>query len=353
MSGIAGIVRLDGASVPPALAPPVLRALKHRGPDGEGSWQRGHVLLVQNVLWTTPESVRSPAIVARQQQILVADARIDNREELASHLDLGPAGQAPSDAELILGAYQKWGPESADRLLGDFAFALWDGDRQTLFCARDHFGVRPFYYSYLPGRFFAFASEIKGLFAIADVPDDLDDSMIANYLALRLHDRSATFYRHMRRLPAAHTLRLRAGAPEIRRYWKLDPEVTLELRSPGEYAEAFRDCFRRAVKCRLRTATPAVGAALSGGLDSSSIVCSARQILAREAPAVKLHSFSAIFPGLDEKQTKRIDERRFIDAVLAGGAIQANFIRADQLSPLGELDRMLRRQDEPFFAPNL
>src|SRR2546425_12240871 len=132
----------------------------------------------------------------------------------------------------------------------------------------------------------------------------------------------------------------------MEQYWVLDPEREIRMKSDGEYAEAFREIFTEAVRCRLRSAFP-VGSMLSGGLDSSSIVCVARQLLAQNG-STPLHTFSVVFPDLPE-----CDEREYIDAVVAGGGVEPHYLRGDELSPVAGLERQLDQQDEPFYAPNL
>jgi len=345
MSGIGGLLRLDGA---PAARPDVERMLDrlaHRGPDAAGVWCVGTVGLGHRLLHTTPESLRErqPLTSATSDLVLTADARIDNRAELCSVL-LAPADV--TDAELILRAYERWGERSPEHLLGDFAFAIRDARRDVLFCARDHLGVKPFYYHHAPGRLFCFASEIKGLLALPDVPRRLNETRVADYLVPLLEDKVITFYEEIVRLPPAHRMTVSRDAVRIEEYWALDPEREIRMKSDEEYAEAFREIFTEAVHCRLRSAFP-VGSMLSGGLDSSSIVCVARKQLSEEGRG-PLHTFSAIFPDLPE-----CDEREYIDAVLAEGGVKQVYVHGDKLSPLANLDAMLGCQDEPFYAPNL
>ncbi|OLE18994.1 MAG: asparagine synthetase B, partial [Cyanobacteria bacterium 13_1_40CM_2_61_4] len=251
-----------------------------------------------------------------------------------------------TDAELILQAYARWGERCPEHLLGDFAFALWDARRGLLFCARDHFGVKPFYYHYRPGRLFAFASEIKGLLVLSEVPRRLNETRVADYLVPLLEDKEITFYEEIVRLPPAHRIAVTREGVRIDQYWALDPEREIRMKSDAEYADAFREIFTEAVRCRLRSAFP-VGSMLSGGLDSSSIVCVARKLLAEDGGG-KLHTFSAIFPDVPE-----CDEREYIEAVVAGGGVEPHYVRADRLSPLADLERVLQAEDEPFYAPNL
>lgn len=348
MSGIAGLYRLAGGEAVSADLERMTAALAHRGPHGAGAWSQDVVGLGHRMLCTTPESrTESLPMCAREGALAItADARLDNRGELRSALGLDdPRSDTVGDAALILGAYERWGEQCAERLLGDFAFAIWDGRRRLLFCARDHFGVKPFYYHRSP-RLFAFATEIKALLRLPEVPRRLNETRVADYLAPNLEDREITFYDGILRLAPAHTLRVSPEGAEVRQYWALDPSLELRLGSDEAYAEAFRERFVEAVRCRMRTAGP-VGSMLSGGLDSSSIVCVARALAASgdEGP---LHTFSVIFPDVPG-----CDERPFIDAVLAGNGVVPHAVRGDLLSPLTDLERVFQHEDEPFFAPNL
>ena len=345
MSGIAGLWRLDGCPTEPADLGRMLARLAHRGPHGTGAWHDGPVALGHRMLHTTPESLRErqPLVSTSADLVLTADARLDNRDELCSLL---PAPCGFTDAELILAAYERWAERCPEHLLGDFAFAIWDARRQIVFCARDHFGVKPFHYHHRPGRLFALASEIKGLLALPDVPRRLNETRVADYLVPLLEDKVITFYEDIVRLPPAHRMMVTREAVRIERYWALDPEREIHLKSDAEYAAAFREIFTEAVRCRLRSAFP-VGSMLSGGLDSSSIVCVARKLLAEEGRG-PLHTFSAVFDEVPEA-----DERPYINAVVARNRVAPHIVRGDQLSPLDDLDRMLAMQDEPFYAPNL
>jgi len=353
MSAIVGLYSLDGQPVNRGDLERMVDTVAHRGPDAAGVWNRGSIGLGQRMLWTTPESLdeRLPLVDKAGDVVLTADARIDNRDELIAALGVTdhPHGEI-SDSELILSAYKQWGEACAEKLVGDFAFAIWDGLRQRLFCARDHLGVKPFYY-HQSSRAFAFASEIKALLSLPGVPFRLNEMRVADHLAGMFEDRTITFYQDIFRLPAAHSMTVGREGMRVRRYWSLDVSREVRLKSDGEYAEAFRTIFTDAVRCRLRSAFP-MGALLSGGLDSSAIVCAARKVLAEQGKH-RLHTFSAIFPGLPEADLRRIDERPFIDAVVSMGGLIPHFVHADRLSPLEEIDRVLWHEDEAVLAPNL
>lgn len=348
MSGIVGLYYPDGRAVDRADVERMVESIAHRGPDGLGVWSEGGVGLGHRMLWTTPESLRErlPLVDQGCDLAITADARIDNRDELvaALGLDSGPREEL-SDSELILRAYEHWGERCPERLLGDFAFVVWDGRRQVLFCARDHFGVRPFYY-YRSPHLFAFASEIKALLRLREVPRRLNETRVADYLVPILEDKAITFYQDISRLPSAHILIVGSQGIHLQPYWALDPSRELRLGSDEEYAEALRELFTKAVRCRLRSAFP-VGSMLSGGLDSSSIVCVARELLSQDGKS-RLHTFSAVFDDAPD-----CDERPFINAVLAQGGLHPHYVRADRLIPLADIDRVFWHQDEAFFGPNL
>lgn len=348
MSAIVGIYYSDNKSVERENLGRMVDILAHRGSDKVGIWSEGSVGLGHRLLWTTPESLLEhfPLVNQTSDIVLTADARIDNRDELIKALDF--SNRPPekiTDSQLILSAYEKWGEDCPEHLLGDFAFAIWDGPKQTLFCARDHFGVKPFYY-FNSGREFIFATEIKALFCLPEVPRRLNEVRIAEHLASLDSDPASTFYQDILRLPPAHTLSVNQTEIRLQCYWSVDPSHELQLNSNEEYANQFRHIFTEAVRCRLRSAFP-VGSMLSGGLDSSSITCVARQLLTAEGDN-KLHTFSARFDKVTQS-----DERSFQDAVLAQNNFQPHYLYGDERGPLTDLDRVLWHLDEALDSGNL
>ncbi|NJK41363.1 MAG: hypothetical protein HC934_08430 [Acaryochloridaceae cyanobacterium SU_2_1] len=148
MSAIAGIFHRDHCPLQPQQLEEMIQALAHRGPQGCHSWLQGSIGLGHCLLWTTPESIHETLPLQQETLVITADVRLDNRPDLIDQLDLqDPDLSQLTDSQLILAAYQRWGKSCPAYLLGDFAFALWDGKQQQLFCARDHFGVKPFFLS--------------------------------------------------------------------------------------------------------------------------------------------------------------------------------------------------------------
>ena len=352
MSAIFGLFYRRDHTADTSALPRMASALEHRSQDGQATWRDGAVGLGHGALFTTPESLRDRQPLVRHSGALVltADARIDNRTALIATLGLNhlPADKI-ADSEILLAAYERWDERCPSYLLGDFAFAIWDGQRQTLFCARDHLGVKPFYY-YRSEALFAFAAEIKALLALPEVPRRVNEHVLADHL-LGDHDNvTDTFFCDIVRLPAGHCMSVSSDATRLWPYWVLETSHELRLKSDAAYAEAFRDVFSEAVRCRVRSAFP-VGSMLSGGLDSSSIACVARDLLQREARG-PLHTFSAVWPSLAEV-APHSDERRYVEAVIADGGMVPHYIHADTLSPLADLERVIWNQDEVHLGFNL
>ncbi|HVG24674.1 MAG TPA: asparagine synthase-related protein [Thermoanaerobaculia bacterium] len=328
MSGIAGVVRLDGA---PAHAESLARALAYRGPDATTEWTSGSVALVHALLRTTPEDA---GVYDDGDLVVVADARLD--------------GVTTTHPATIAAAWRARGEACVEHFDGEFAFAVWDTRTRTLFCARDHFGVKPFVYAHLPGRLFAFASDTRTLLALPEIPRTLDEQRIAAFLEFRFESREQTFHSALRRLPGAHTLTLRDGRIALRQYWTIRDVKPLRLRGgDAAYAEGYREHFLRAVRVRMRATDPReVGSMLSGGLDSSAIACVARDEL-RAAGAPPLPVFSWIFSDAMEA-----DEREFQEHVFAAGGMRPFVLdsRENHAGPWSDLDALLL--DVPPFAPN-
>ena len=346
MSGLVALYHPDGRPVEQPCLDKMTVALAHRGTDGSGLWRDGPVGLGHRMRWTTPESLHEtlPLALPDKKLAITADARLDNRDELIAALDV--ADRAIPDSALILLAYDRWGEACPEKLLGDFAFVLWDGRRGAIFCARDHIGVKPFFYYHKTGRLFACASEIKALLCLPDIPQRLNEARVGECLGLLLDDKETTFYHEILRLPPGHRLTVDPKGARLDAYWALDPHRSLEGRSNDEYAQEFRWLFTEAVRARMRSAFP-IGSMLSGGLDSSSVTCTARGIAAAQGKG-PLHTFSLVFDDVPS-----CDERGYIQAVVEQSGLTPHFVRGDKVSPLSDFEQVLGYEDEPFLPPNL
>jgi asparagine synthase (glutamine-hydrolysing) len=276
MSCIAGLLRTHGDRAAPESIPRMLSALKSRAPDGTLEYSRGPFAAGQALLRTGATKAEGAARLTLDGKVwLVADARVDGRADLLRKLR-ATGCSVDSDAphgELILHAYAAFGDRFIEHLLGDFAFALWDEPQGHLICARDRFGVRPFYLTRSASEL-AFASDIAALLALPSVSTDLDEIALADFLLVgTCIDADRTIYRDVQCLPPATRLDAWVGKVVERRYWNPTWSTEIRYKSVPEYADHFSQVLREAVQDRVPAG--AIGVPLSGGLDSTSIAAMA------------------------------------------------------------------------------
>lgn len=344
MSGICGLFNLDDAPVSESGLRSMAAALNRRGPEGAGEWRDGPVALGHTLLATTPERQfeRQPHRHAGSGCVITADVRLDNREELIGALEPGRHPDSIGDAELILAAYLFWGDRCPERLLGDFAFVLWDPRAQRLFCARDHFGMRPFYYHVAGAKHFVFASDPKAILVLSQVPYRINDGRIADFLVPQLEwiDYTSTFFEDIYRLPPGHKAVVARDGLLVEEYWKPEPGPKLGQMSDEDYRDGFLEVFSRAVESRLRTPAGTIGSMLSGGVDSGSVVVVARDVLASKQ-AEPLNTLSAT-------RRRYVDcaESRAIAAAVKMPSISPTLV---YLEDVGEhFESLLSGNAEPF-----
>lgn len=334
MSGIAGIIQFDGAPAGPGLVEKMTAAMVSRGPHGIDHWAKGSVALGQCMLRTTPESLEETQPISNEDEslVLVMDGRVDNREELRRELHgRRTVLRNRSDAELVLRAYEVWGESCPDRIIGEFAFFVWDARQRRLFGARDAAGTRHFYYHAGKG-WFGFASEINGLLAFGRIEPRLNESRLLDYLVVEFDrdDEVGTFYQDICRLPAGHAMSVTARGTKIWRYWEPGNLPMNQFSSLDECAEALLEQLRIAVKCRLRSIGP-VGAMLSGGLDSSSIVGLIRKEFRNELQQ-PLKTFSLIREDRDNcsdwKSIQVMQKEGWIEPTIITSATARNVCRS-------------------------
>ncbi|MBD3276642.1 MAG: asparagine synthetase B, partial [Candidatus Marinimicrobia bacterium] len=205
MSGISGILNIDGNLVKREQLSFMISRMRHRGPDGQNIWCDDDVGLGHCLLRTTPESLYERQPYKHKNLVIAADARIDNRQELLEKLELAQTESVIPDNELILHSYEKWGRECPEFLIGDFAFAIWDSARESLFLARDPFGIKQLFYYSNPGRQFAFATEIKSLLALPDVSENLNAEVLGEFLS-DWPNPEETIYQDIVRLLPGHAM---------------------------------------------------------------------------------------------------------------------------------------------------
>ncbi|HEX3229371.1 MAG TPA: asparagine synthase (glutamine-hydrolyzing) [Pyrinomonadaceae bacterium] len=270
MCGIAGALNLSAAEIPNLgrRLGVMNQLLRHRGPDGEGAWwhERGFVGLAHRRLSIIDLSTGDQPMKDPAGNWITYNGEVYNYIELREELGAEDF-QTTSDTEVVLAAYRRWGKDCVTHLRGMFAFALWDEARQELFCARDRFGIKPFYYA-TTGDSYYFASEVKALLPFVD-KIETDVEGFKDYLAFQFCLAGKTLFKGIKELLPGHTLSVRNGAIEIRRYWEVYYELDFDHTSKY-FDERLRELLPESVNLHLRADVP-VGTYLSGGLDSSAV----------------------------------------------------------------------------------
>lgn len=305
MGALAAIVHWDGRPLGVEPLAAMARAAAYRSSDAVAirSGERAALALV--AFATTVGASAAPLVDASRGLWFVFDGRLDNRDELREALAMDDP--AASDAAIAREAFIRWSEGAAAHLLGDFAFVAWDDRRRRLVGSRDHLGVRPLHYHATPAHLVC-ATDLAQVLAHPAVPREPDPSTAADYLAGDIRNGPGTLFRGVCRVPPGHTVIAQDGRVRLERYWSAEPSAPLRYRGDEEYAAHCRELLIRGVTARLRTDRLAA-AMLSGGLDSSAVVCLAHRVVkGAQAP----RPFSMIYPDHPES-----DERPFIEAVAA------------------------------------
>lgn len=331
MSAIAGICSLRGAPVRRDVLQGLSQALLPMGPDGERFFTTASLGMVFRPFHTDAQSRRTTQPLRGHDGLVVAfDGRIDNERELRAAM--GVAGrEAESGPGLVLEAYRRWELDAFARVIGDFALALWDADRQRLVLATDAMGRRPLYYLRTADQVM-WASLCRPLLRAGGLEPRVDEGYVADYLANRASHDSP--FQGIGLLPGGHLLLAGPDGVQLRRYWAPDPAAEIRYRTDAEYQEHFTALFREAVACRMR-AEGAVVCELSGGVDSSTITCMADRLVREGAAAAPgMHTVSFVFDHAASS-----DERRYIaqvEARLGRTGIHISEDDAPLLQPLPE-----------------
>jgi asparagine synthase (glutamine-hydrolysing) len=352
MCGIAGIIN-KASVVETVRLKAMTDAIKHRGPDGEGQWVNdsqtvglGHRRLSIIDL----SDAGSQPMHYLDRYVIVYNGEIYNYIELKNELlKKGYSFFSDSDTEVLMALYHEKKEKCLTDLDGMFAFAIYDRKEQVLFCARDRFGEKPFFYSYEKGGHFAFASEMKALWT-GGIERKPNERMVFDYLQFKIlqnpQDSSETFYAGIKRLKAAHYIKVDVESCrmiEEKKYWSIHLTVPQDI-SVDVAAERFRDLFNTSVKRRLRSDVP-VGSSLSGGLDSSLVVMSIDE-LKRETSQLQ-KTFSARFRNFHK------DEGQYMQLVIDRCKIEPHFVYPDDETMLKELGKVIYHQEEPFGSASI
>jgi asparagine synthase (glutamine-hydrolysing) len=391
MCGIAGIFSPAGKPVESRLLVQMTNSLRHRGPDDEG------YLLAQTASATTQPFRGTDTISAithpdiNDRAILGRNSNLGLGWRRLSIIDLSPTGHQPmsnanqsawivfngeiynyielrkelaakgfvfrtqSDTEAIIHAYTAWGKDCVHHLNGMWSFALYDALNKRLFCARDRFGIKPFYYHW-DGTTFRFASEIKALLEADDIPRKANSAMVYDYLAHRILDHTdQTFFESIVQLRPGHVLQLDLSGLRTEQYYTLDynPELGhFDENEARRYADEFRERFTDSVRLHLRTDVT-LGSCLSGGLDSSSIVCTSNQLIfgkegvSRAIVGDRQKTFTAT------SNDPRFSEERFVQSVIQQTHANPFFIEPTSEGLLADLPAFVRAHDEPVISTSM
>jgi len=392
MCGITGILSRQGGRVDPALLLKMTNSIRHRGPDDEG------YLFVDTANNRCDHRSGNDSIPAAKSNYPNISAPTQENYNLGlgyrrlSIIDLSPAGHQPmsnadgtvwlifngeiynyielrelliakgysfrtkTDSEVIIHSYEEWGKECLSHFNGMWAFALWDARTKSLFCARDRFGVKPFYYT-KNEETFAFASEIKAILLHPDVARRANHQIVYDYLAYAVIDHGdETFFSGIKQLPPSHFLVIDdAGAFTVQRYYTLRCNSEFEpYREPEskKHAESFRELLFDSIKLRLRADVP-LGSCLSGGLDSSTIVCMANSLMFNDGVIDRTligehqKTFTAVYDNAV------YSEKPFVDKVIARTNAEPHFVRPDGKKLWDELRKVVYHQDEPFNSTSV
>ncbi len=355
MSAIAGMLRFDGGAVDRRALERAANALAQHGPDRSGIFAAGAIGLAHVLMRMTPEDrfdrqpERGPS-----GAVIAADLRLDNRDEVLARVGIAPRQAAAwSDARVLLAAWEKRGDAVWPLLRGPFTAAIWDARARALTLARDPLGLNVVMW-HKSARAFAFATMPNGLFALEQVPRQLSEEKLADFLVLNHADLATTLYRDVFRLLPAHVMRVAAdGAVSERCYWQPCDIAPVKRASDADYAEGLRDVLDRAVRRQMRSTQP-IGCLLSGGLDSSSVSVLAARALATSNK--RLAAFTGVprqdFDG-EVAPGHYADETPYVEAIAAAaGNIDVTYVRNDACDDFAELERFFVALQAPVRNPS-
>ncbi len=355
MCGIAGIISSNPAAVTKERLKKMADALAHRGPDGEGFYLDNDVSGTfaglahrRLAIIDLSESAAQPMQFINRY-VIVHNGEIYNYKELREEFrEQGYHFSTQTDTEIIVAAYDYYGKECVHYFDGMFAFAIWDKKEKKLFCARDRFGEKPFFYFFDKAKYqLLFASEMKGLWA-AGAHKMVNNRLLFQYLTLgytsEIHHPEHSFFRDILQLPPGQTLCYNPQEMllETESYWDLDKESSYEI-GEAEAVEKFRNLFFASVQRRLRSDVP-IGTSLSGGLDSSSIVAACTTLPGHQFTH---HSFSCIFPGFEK------DESDFVRMIAEKFKLTSHTVSPSAEELISDFQKLCYHQEEPFNSASV
>ena len=338
MCGIAAIIQPDGLSISEEQLCAMMRAMKHRGPDDEGLFTSGNLGLgfVRLKIIDLSMNGHQPMRSADGRYAIIFNGEVFNYIELRKELAAkGHVFRSETDTEVLLAAWIEWGEAMLHRLNGMWAFVIHDAVQRSLFCARDRYGIKPFFYCVDGGRILI-ASEPPSILAVLGRKPEADGDAIFSFLAFNRTDQNeGSFFKGIKKLPHGHMARVDLRKPDFKplAWYRLRDQLKEPLSGPDDFRELFTD----SLGLRLRSDVP-VGVCLSGGLDSTSIVST----LVDGFGLANVNTFSAVYG-----QGRKGDESAFID-LYKGKLPGMHFTRPDEQGLMADLDDLTRIQCEPI-----
>jgi asparagine synthase (glutamine-hydrolysing) len=345
MCGICGIVDMRGHRPPVEELEAMSRALRHRGPDEQGTFSSGSVALAFRRLSIVDIFGGHQPMGNEERNVwIVFNGEIYNHADLRHDLEeRGHRFASHSDTEAVVHLYEEYGHDCVHHLRGMFAFAIWDARYNRLFCARDRLGIKPFYYA-IAGDRFAFVSEIKALFELRDFKARLNRRALPEFFTFGYLSAHETLYKNVYKLLPGHHLCLDLATqnvqPQITRYWDLDNSLPEESFSEADYVSQFRELFTETVRGHLMSDVP-LGVFLSGGLDSSSI--------AAVMASLTKEPIQAFSVGYAENQFSELPYARTV-AKHIGAEYNEVILGPDDF--LSTLPQLIWHEDEPLVWPS-
>lgn len=353
MCGIAGIYNKKN-TIDQSVFDEMVDIIKHRGPDGRGTvFECDNHLAIghRRLAIIEPNETGAQPFCYDDRYIVTYNGEIYNYIELREELDMaGYVFKTKTDTEVLVASYSRWGEECVKRFNGMWSFAIYDREKETLFCSRDRFGIKPFYY-YRTNEIFAFGSEIKQLLCLNEIEAVANEDVLLTYLMIGEQDYSEeTMFKDIMCLLPGHSIHfdIKDSIFNVYRYHNLS-DIIEEKHTFEEDCKAFYDLFMDSVRLRLRSDVP-VGYCLSGGLDSSSIVCCADKILSEcngEEKQSEQHTVSSCFEDPD------YDEKEYIEEVVKNTSVISHKVYPDINKVLEETDKIIWHMDEPFGSTSI
>ena len=358
MCGIVGILNLNKESVDQNLLKKMVNTMSYRGPDDQGFYIKENIGLGHCRLSIIDLSKTGHQPMSNENTTIwiVYNGEIYNYLELGEELKRqGHTFKSKTDTEVILHSYEEWGSECLNKFNGMWAFAIWDEKKNQLFCSRDRFGIKPFYY-YFDGKTFVFASEIKALILCPFIKKEPNEPLIYDYLALGLlNHTSETFFKNVKQLEPGHYLIIASNSRSvIKKYYQLpyNPELgKFEEKKCQEYAQDFLKLLKDSVRSKLRSDVP-LGSCLSGGTDSSTVVCLINKLLQEAGIDKKIighqqKTFTSSFEDL------RFDEIRYVQRIIEAAKAEPYYVFPTGEKLWQELSDLIWHQEEPFNSTSV